>query len=117
MKFTGSRIIYDEPWEDELEGYRLIAWMAQLDGEKLSIKPQADNISEEDWKKILNLREFFTMRVEDSYKYKRGKEEIMRAFQAKRLFESILCIFCGGTEAMKRSQDLCIRDCEKNIAT
>ena len=51
--------------------------------------PQTDNISEEVWKKILDLRKFFTMRFESRYKHKQGKEEILRTFQAKRLFESI----------------------------
>ena len=113
MKFTGSQIIYDDPWEDELEGYRFIAWMTEKDGKKLSIVPQADNISEENWKKILTLRKFFNQRFEDKYKHSQGKEEILRAFQAKRLFESILCLFCGGSEAMKRSQDISIRKCER----
>lgn len=37
----------------------------------------------------------------------------MRAFQAKRLYESVLTLFLGGYDGMKRSQDLLIRDCEK----
>lgn len=113
MKFNGTRIVYDDAWEDELGGYRFIAGMLEDEGNLSNIQPQADNIPEGTWKNVLKLREFFENQLEYKYKRRKGKQEILRAFQAKRLFEGILTLFLGGYEGMKRSQDQCVRRLER----
>ena len=113
MKVNANRIVRDDPWEDELEGCRFVACMAEDEGNLPNIQPQADKIREDTWKNILKLREYFDKQLGDKYKHRRGKSEIMRAFQAKRLYESVLTLFLGGYDGMKRPQDLLIRDCEK----
>lgn len=116
MKFNGKRIVYDDPWQDELEGCRFIAWMAEDEGNLSNIQPQADNIPEETWKNVLKLREFFENQLEEKYKHRSGKQEILRSFQAKRLYESILTLFLGGYHGMKRSQDRFIRHLERKYS-
>ena len=113
MKFKGSRIIYDDPWENELSESRIWASILEEDHEVEKIKSHAMDISQGDWNNILKIREYFTKQFVNQYKQRNGKVEIMRAFHAKRIFESILILFCGGHEGMQRSQDLLIRDCEK----
>lgn len=59
MKVNANQIVRDDPWEDELEGCRFVACMAEDEGNLPNIQPQADNIRQDTWKNILKLREYF----------------------------------------------------------
>jgi len=113
MKENKQDKTYEDPWEEAMTGPSLISTLIEDEGRKVRFIPKPEHISGENWDMIYKLRKFFTSRFQNAYEKRLPKDEVLRTFEAKRIYEKILVIFLGSGDEMKLAQDYCIRDLEK----